>query len=82
MAAILKCAFEGIPETLSKHPTRLRPRRYVLAPRLLQKYPPKITKVSYQTPKTDKRLGVEVGGEDWGVTDGGKREMSWDPTVT
>lgn len=58
MAAILKSAFEGIPET-HQH-------AYVLAdmfsPHLLQKYAPKITKVSYQTPKTDKRLGAEVGG--------------------
>lgn len=80
------CHFEmclwGNSRNALKASNTLTSSQICLAPRLLQKYPPKITKVSYQTPKTDKRLGVEVGGEDWGVTDGGKRETSWDPTVT
>lgn len=59
---------------------------YVLADMFSPPPPPKIPPKNHQSelpnPKTDKRLGVEVGGEDWGVTDGGKRETSWDPTVT
>lgn len=66
------CHFEiclwGNSRNTLKASNTLTSSQICLAPRLLQKYPPKITKVSYQTPKTDRQKigGRGGGGEDWG----------------